>query len=86
MLHPRLEPGLEDDPLGIPGVVAADQLHGHGTLEASVPAAVNLAHPARAEQPPELDLIVQGCEALAHRRSSSAARIRRETSSSSGSG
>ena len=86
MIHPRLEPGLEEKSLGVARVLAPDEFHGHCPLEAPVPGSVHLPHPAAAKEALQLDATVEGGELLAQTAFPRAVRILRATSTSSGSG
>ena len=84
VLDPCLHPGLEEHALGLPGVEAAEELDRHGPFQRLVPGAMDLAHPAAADEPPELQVVVEGGDDV-HAISRSAAPMRVATSSSTGS-
>ena len=85
VLHPGLEAGLQDQPLGLPGVGAPHELHGHGPLQAPVPGPVDLAHAALAQEPLQLQPAIQRGQQQGHGAPGRARRMRSATSSSSGS-
>ena len=66
VLDAGLEARLEQEPLGVPGIRAAHELHGDGALERHVPGGVDLAHAALAEQLPQLHPAIQRPEFQAH--------------------
>ena len=85
VVHARLEPRLEQEPLGLARVGAERELHRHRALQRAVPGAVHLAHAPGAQQPLELHAAVERRGRRVQVTSRSAWPRRTATSSSVGS-